>query len=91
VTVYCTDDWAAYEKGIEKNCPAAHHVVSKSETVGIERNNSDNRHWFGRFHRRTKIVSKSSQMIDLTMALFAKFRINGNIQLLRNWRLSLVS
>ena len=91
VTVYCTDDWAAYEKEIEKNCPKAHHVISKSETFRIEGNNSDTRHWLGRFHRKTKIVSKSPQMVELSLALFAKFRVNGTPDLLRNWRLSLLT
>jgi insertion element IS1 protein InsB len=66
-------------------------MISKKEKVGIERNNSDNRHWFLRFHRRTKVVSRSAQMIDITMAIFAKFRVNGDIELLRDWRLSLLS
>lgn len=90
VTVYCTDEWKAYGQLLEEH-PDAFHVSSKSETVGIERNNSDNRHWFARFHRRTKVVSKSAYMVDITMALFAKFRVNGSIDLLRDWRLSLLS
>ena len=89
VTVYCTDDWKPYQQLLEKH-PEAFHVISKKETVGIERNNSDNRHWFARLHRRTKVVSKSERMVELTMALFAKFRVNGSIDLLRNWRLSLL-
>jgi insertion element IS1 protein InsB len=90
VQVYCTDDWAAYSKQLEIQCPNAHHVITKAETVAIERNNSDTRHWIGRFHRKTKIVSKSEEMVDLSMALFARFRVNGTIHLLRNWRLSLL-
>ncbi|MEN9217009.1 MAG: IS1 family transposase, partial [Gloeomargarita sp. HHBFW_bins_162] len=38
-----------------------------------------------------KIISKSLQMLDITIALFAKLRVNGNINLLRNWRLSLLT
>ena len=89
VTVYCTDDWKPYQELLDKH-PGAYHVVTKSETVAIERNNSDNRHWFARFHRRTKVVSKSREMVDLTMALFARFRVNGDTYLLRDWRLSLL-
>ncbi len=90
VTIYCTDDWKPYQQLLD-NHPDAFHVISKKETVAIERNNSDNRHWFARFHRRTKVVSKSVRMVDLTMALFAKFRVNGCIDLLRNWRLTLLT
>ena len=37
------------------------------------------RHWFGRFKRKSIIVSKSSEMVDLTIALFAKFRVNTDV------------
>jgi IS1 family transposase len=90
VTVYCTDDWKPYQQLLNEH-PDAYHVISKSETVAIERNNSDNRHWFARFHRRGKVVSKSEHMVELTMGLFARFRVNGNLDLLRNWRLSLIN
>jgi len=52
-------------------------VRIKAETHGIERNNFRQRHWFGRFRRKTCIVSRSIQMVDLTMALFARFHVNG--------------
>jgi hypothetical protein len=34
--------------------------------------------WFGRVKRKSIIVSKSKEMVDLTMGLFAKFWVNGN-------------
>ena len=37
------------------------------------------RHWVGRFKRKSIIVSKSIEMVDLTIALFARFRVNGNV------------
>ena len=37
------------------------------------------RHWFGRFKRKSIIVSKSVEMVDLTIALFARFRVNGDV------------
>ncbi|WP_282560900.1 IS1 family transposase [Trichothermofontia sichuanensis] len=90
VTVYCTDGWQGFESLLDEH-PDAYHVATKTETKAIERNNSDHRHWFARFKRKSKVVSKSLEMVDLTMALFAKFRVNGNIELLRNWRLSLLT
>jgi insertion element IS1 protein InsB len=53
-------------------------VMSKTGTGRIERNHCRQRHWFGRFKRKSIIVSKSQEMVDLTMALFAKFWVNGN-------------
>jgi insertion element IS1 protein InsB len=51
--------------------------IRKAETVAIERNNGRQRHWFARFRRKSVVVSKSLQMVDLTMALFAHFYVNG--------------
>ena len=36
------------------------------------------RHWFARFRRKSIVVSKTLEMIDLTMALFARFHVNGS-------------
>ena len=54
-------------------------VQTKKETHRIERNNCQMRHWFGRFKRKSIIVSKSVEMVNLTVALFAKFRVNGDV------------
>ena len=59
--------------------PPGKLVMSKARTDGIERNHCRQRHWFGRFKRRSMIVSKSKAMVDLTMALFARFRVNGDV------------
>ena len=69
-----TDKWATYASVI----PQAKLVQSKATTQEIERNHCRQRHWFGRFKRKSIIVSKSTEMVDLTMALFAKFWVNGN-------------
>ena len=75
VKVYFTDKWHVYETLL----PASKHVQTKSETHRIERNNCLMRHWFGRFKRKSIIVSKSVEMVDLTIALFAKCRVNANV------------
>jgi len=74
--VYCTDNWDAYGIEIEPE----KHCVTKRETMAIERNNGRQRHWLGRFHRRTVIVSRSIEMVNLSIALFAHYRVNGNIE-----------
>ena len=73
VTIYFADGYEAYAQLI----PPEKLVQTKAETHGIERNNSRQRHWFGRFRRKTCIVSRSLRMVDLTMSLFAKFHVNG--------------
>jgi IS1 family transposase len=74
VTLYCTDKWATYASVIPQNTL----VQSKATTHDIERNHCRQRYWFGRFKRKSIIVSKSKEMVELTMALFAKFWVNGN-------------
>jgi insertion element IS1 protein InsB len=74
VTMYCTDKWATYAAVI----PPYKLVQSKATTHAIERNHCQQHHWFGRFKRKSIIISKSKEMVDLTMALFAKFWVNGN-------------
>jgi insertion element IS1 protein InsB len=74
VTFYCTDHWPVYAGVI----PPERLVMSKARTDGIERNHGRQRHWFGRFTRQSIMVSKAKDMIELTMALFARFRVNGN-------------
>ena len=72
---YHTDHFAAYPEVIDESAL----VQGKSGTVGIERNNSCQRHWFARFRRKSIVVSKSLHMVDLTMALFARFHVNGDM------------
>jgi insertion element IS1 protein InsB len=74
VQVYCTDEYQVYSAII----PKRKLIMSKRGTVGIERNHTPNRHWFARFKRKSIVVSKSLEMVDLTMALFAKFHVNGD-------------
>ena len=52
----------------------------KQNTYKIEQNNALQRHWLGRFRRRTQIVSRSLDMLNKTMALFQRFRVNGSIE-----------
>ncbi|MDR3110778.1 MAG: hypothetical protein LBU65_14005, partial [Planctomycetaceae bacterium] len=64
--VFYTDDWDAFGKVL----PADRHVVGKSGTVMIEQDNGNTRHHLGRFTRRTKVVSKSPLMVDVTVRVW---------------------
>ena len=81
--MYCTDKWATYAAII----PPDKLVQSNATTHDIERHHCRQRHWFGRFKRKSIIVSQSTEIVDLTMALCAKFRVNGN----RNKLISLLA
>src|SRR5262249_11223931 len=63
VQLYCTDPWASYASVI----PQDQLVQSKATTHDLERKHCRQRHWFGRFKRRSIIVSTSKEMVELTM------------------------
>ena len=50
--------------------------MGKDKTVEIERNNGAHRHWFARFRRKSIVVSKSREMVDITIAIFAAIHVN---------------
>ena len=54
-------------------------VQSKSQTHLIESNNMPQRYWFARFRRKTCVVSRSLEMIELTTMLYASIHLNKTI------------
>ena len=58
--------------------PPGQHVVDKAGTQLLEIDNANTRHRVARFTRRTKVVSRSEKMIDLTMRLWAYFEQEQN-------------
>jgi insertion element IS1 protein InsB len=72
VKLYCTDDYGPDDTLL----PVGQHYIGKDRTVAIERVNSRLRHWFARFRRRTCVVSKALDMVNVTLALFAAYHIN---------------
>ena len=64
--VFYTDNWDAFSAVL----PAERHVIGKAHTYIVEGNNSNTRHHLGKFTRRTKIVSKSEYMVDITIRLW---------------------
>ena len=75
VRLYCADGWEAYAELI----PQGRLFVGKEETHGIERDNARQRHWLARFRRRSIVVSKARRMVDVSIALFARFAGNDRI------------
>jgi len=81
VSIYFADYWDSYAELI----PPDLLVQTKRETHGIERNNFRQRHWIGRFRRKTCIVSRSKLMVDLSISLFARFKINGTQDMIKSF------
>jgi len=79
VVVYFTDHFNAYACEIEDE----RLIQSKALTHGIERNNGQQRHWFARFRRKSIVVTKSMEMLNLTLKLFAAIHVNKTIDLIK--------
>jgi insertion element IS1 protein InsB len=62
---FLTDDWEVFHKLI----PEHQLFTGKDLTFPIEQDNSDIRHYLSRFRRRTKVVSKTAEMVDLSLRL----------------------
>ena len=73
--LYCADDYAVYDALL----PVGQLHTGKEETHGIERDNARQRHWLARFRRRSIVVSKVKRMVDVSIALFARFAGNNRI------------
>lgn len=50
--------------------PKERHVIGKKHTVTIEWDNSNTRHHLARMTRRTKVVSRSEDMVDMTIKMW---------------------
>ncbi len=65
--------------GCDMLLPVGQLHTGKEETHGIERDNARQRHWLARFRRRSIVVSKAQRMVDVSIALFARFAGNNRI------------
>jgi IS1 family transposase/ankyrin repeat protein/transposase-like protein len=62
---FVTDNYETYNELI----PEIHHFVGKDITFPIEQDNSNTRHYIGRFRRKSKITSRNVTMVDLSLLL----------------------
>jgi insertion element IS1 protein InsB len=72
--IFVTDDW----EGFHRSIPEDQLFTGKDLTFPIEQDNSNIRHYLARFRRRTKVVSKSLKMVDLTLRLHHHLRDPNN-------------
>jgi insertion element IS1 protein InsB len=77
VKIFFSDGWGAYKDLI----PDGLLIQTKTQTHLIESNNMPQRHWFARFRRKTCVVSRSLEMIDLTTMLYAAYHVNKLIKI----------
>lgn len=74
ISVVCTDGLKIYNRVIDDNSL----IQNKGTTKQVERNNSNTRHYFARFTRKTKVVSRSDDMINISL-LLQKHVIEGKL------------
>ena len=70
--IFVTDDWEGYHREIPEN----QLYTGKDLTFPIEQDNSNIRHFLARFRRRTKVVSKSEEMVAATLKLYHHYHDN---------------
>ena len=63
---FVTDEWP----GFFRLLPEEKHFFGKDLTFPIEATNSDIRHRLARFHRRSKVTSRSKDMVEASLLLF---------------------
>jgi insertion element IS1 protein InsB len=73
--LYCADDYAVYDVLL----PVGQLYTGKDETHGIERDNARQPVPLTRFRRCSIVVSKAKHMVDVSIALFARFAGNNRI------------
>jgi IS1 family transposase len=66
---YVTDNYVVYKIFIDD----AAHLISKTYMTRIEGENTRLRHYLARLHRKTLCYSKSTEMLELSVALLIYF------------------
>ena len=56
-----------------KVIPSEKLTQSKKHTIGIEQNNSNVRHYLCRMTRKTKVVTKSIEMLNISLLIAGNF------------------
>jgi insertion element IS1 protein InsB len=82
---FYTDDWEVYSKIL----PRERHIIGKAGTTRIESDNSNTRHHLGRMTRRTKVVSRSEDRVDLSLRLWRFLQDPSHFEVIREKFMSL--
>jgi insertion element IS1 protein InsB len=82
---FYTDNWDAFSAVL----PPERHIIGKAHTIGIEQDNSNTRHYLGRFTRKSKIVSKKDEMVDMSIKLWLTLTTAETLAYFKNIALSI--
>lgn len=84
---FVTDEWGGFYRVL----PEERHFVGKDLTFPIEATNSDIRHRVARFHRRSKVTSRSLAMVNISLDIFHHLQSKENLEKLLRHILSFFS
>ena len=76
--VGCAPILQSQRGGVCLGHPSGQTRTEQSHPPAIERHHCRQRHWCGRVKHTSIMISTSPAMVELTMALFAKFWVSGN-------------
>jgi IS1 family transposase len=82
---YYTDPFKVYKEVV----PDERLTKNKKYTIGIEQNNSNVRHYLGRMTRRTKVVTKSIEMLNISLLIAYNLNECNAYQIYQNVFLSI--
>ena len=71
--VFYTDDWDTFVRVL----PKERHITGKAQTHAIERDHANTRHHLARMTRRTKVVSKSADMLHASLTLWCALNVQA--------------
>jgi insertion element IS1 protein InsB len=74
--IFYTDDWDALAQVL----PKERHITGKAPTHAIERDHSNTRHHLARMTRRTKVVSKSVDMLHASFKLWCALNVQAIVE-----------
>jgi insertion element IS1 protein InsB len=80
-----TDDWEGYHRCI----PESQLFTGKDLTFPVEQNNSNTRHYLARFRRKSKVTSRSKEMVSLSLRLLENLSNPKNYALWQNTFISI--
>jgi IS1 family transposase len=72
-----------------KVIPQEKLTQGKKYTVGIEQNNSNVRHYLGRMTRKTKVISKSIEMLNISLLITCYLNEYNGYEIFQNIFLSI--
>ncbi|WP_242837184.1 IS1 transposase [Holospora elegans] len=77
ILFYCKDPL----EGFNKIIPSTRLFQEKDKTFSIEQNNAPHRHWFASFRRKLLANTRSLEILEVTLRIFAALHVNKTLKI----------